>query len=378
MFNSESKKESDNNRGNTQNKHSTKDEVYVMPEKFHAQNSSSSNKALFIVLIILVLVVVASAVYFFYDLWSDNSNQQLTDNNANIVLNTNLNQNNGSSASNQPINSNGNSNLNNNLNDNTNSAANNNSNTNSDNSNVANTNDNENTNQNDNDNQNQPIVIPEISTDTDNDGLTDLEENAFGTSVSKPDTDGDGYLDGQEVVSGYNPAKPGSSDADKLPAANFIEVVSAGFQSDNFELLSIDGWNSSSVASNKQVLITTDTGEIIRVSVKVNTEGISAINWYLQNNPQVTLSQLRKIEVGELSGIFSPDGLKVYLIDPQRVKFYVFEYILDAGAEFRYPSIFYMMVKSFKLIDSADNVADLSSNDENSSSTSPTSTSPIE
>ena len=41
--------------------------------------------------------------------------------------------------------------------------------------------------------------------DSDNDGLTDLEETNFGTDLNNPDTDGDGYSDGEEVKNGYNP-----------------------------------------------------------------------------------------------------------------------------------------------------------------------------
>jgi hypothetical protein len=64
--------------------------------------------------------------------------------------------------------------------------------------------------------------------DTDKDGLTDEEEQAYGTSIRtadtdsdglfdreemkiwktdplNPDTDGDGYVDGEEVDAGYNP-----------------------------------------------------------------------------------------------------------------------------------------------------------------------------
>jgi hypothetical protein len=44
------------------------------------------------------------------------------------------------------------------------------------------------------------------STDTDGDGLTDVEEvSIYGTNASAADTDGDGYLDGQEVAVGSNP-----------------------------------------------------------------------------------------------------------------------------------------------------------------------------
>jgi hypothetical protein len=46
--------------------------------------------------------------------------------------------------------------------------------------------------------------------DTDDDGLTDLEElYQFETDPTLPDTDGDSYPDGTEVRHGYNPLGPG-------------------------------------------------------------------------------------------------------------------------------------------------------------------------
>jgi len=48
--------------------------------------------------------------------------------------------------------------------------------------------------------------------DSDNDGLTDWEENTWQTDACKPDSDGDGYLDGEEIASGYNPAIPAPND----------------------------------------------------------------------------------------------------------------------------------------------------------------------
>lgn len=46
-------------------------------------------------------------------------------------------------------------------------------------------------------------------TDTDGDGLSDVDEAKYGTSIASPDTDGDGYTDGQEVRGGYNPLGSG-------------------------------------------------------------------------------------------------------------------------------------------------------------------------
>ena len=51
-----------------------------------------------------------------------------------------------------------------------------------------------------------------LSLDSDNDGLTDVKENAYGTNPNKADTDDDGYSDGVEIKSGYDPLKPAPGD----------------------------------------------------------------------------------------------------------------------------------------------------------------------
>lgn len=48
--------------------------------------------------------------------------------------------------------------------------------------------------------------------DTDQDGLSDTEEKAYGTNPSNADTDNDGYSDGVELKSGYDPLKPAPND----------------------------------------------------------------------------------------------------------------------------------------------------------------------
>ena len=65
---------------------------------------------------------------------------------------------------------------------------------------------------------NDPSVA---SADTDNDGLTNLQEFQAGTDPRNPDTDGDGVLDGAEVKRGTNPLSAdtdgdGLSDADEI------------------------------------------------------------------------------------------------------------------------------------------------------------------
>ena len=55
------------------------------------------------------------------------------------------------------------------------------------------------------------LVVREEETvqDTDEDGLTSVQEAQYGTDPANPDTDGDGYTDGAEVGAGYNPNGPG-------------------------------------------------------------------------------------------------------------------------------------------------------------------------
>jgi len=310
----------------------TQDDIYVMPEKFHPQQNSSIGKSLIVATIILIIIVVFGGSYFLYDMWQQN---QAEDSNANLAVgNTNTNIN---------LNTNLNQNINTNINTNDDSNTNNNSNSNLNNNTDSNTNANTNTNTNSNVN----LTPPPLSSDADSDGLTDLEENLIGSSISRPDTDSDGYTDGREVIAGYDPLIAGSA---KLMDADYVMPLKTTFVRDNFELLTIRDWQYNILESIGEVRITTDTGEIIKLYSQDNSQGVSAINWYLGNNPGVRLSQLSEVEVGDLEGIYSPDGLSVYLTNPDLSKFYIFKYEMDALSQFRYPAIFTFIVKSFRLL----------------------------
>jgi len=183
------------------------------------------------------------------------------------------------------------------------------------------------------------------SKDSDNDGLTDIEETVVGTLPTNPDTDGDGYKDGVEVAAGYNPTKPGSS---KLNESPFMVSLTTSFDADNFKILYPKDWQVSFVKANKQALISIGTGEMIRISVKDNMLGQSVLTWYLQDHPEALVSQLKIAESwdGSLSGIYSPNGLTVYLTDSAKTKFYIFEYLAGQQTEFRYPTMFSAIAKS--------------------------------
>lgn len=306
----------------------SQEDVYVMPEKFHTHKAQqSSNKTLVTVIIILGLIVVSAGTYFSYNLWQKNQKLATEAPNQNITLvDQNVNQN---ENSNETRNVNVNENLN--------------------------TNDNSNSNENLNTNTNltrtiDELVPPVLSGDADRDGLTDLEESLIGTSASSPDTDLDGYLDGVEVINSYNPTvSTVSGKPSRLDTATFISTLATDFPQNNFKTYYIKGWSVSLVEALHQARIITGTGEMIKVSIIENVDQLSAANWYLVNHPQITLSQLSTVEFGNFSGIRSLNGLAVYLTDQKKEKVYAFEYDLDNSLEFRYPTMFEMIIRNFKL-----------------------------
>jgi hypothetical protein len=195
----------------------------------------------------------------------------------------------------------------------------------------------------------EQAVSLQNSLDSDNDALTDVEETVFGTLPTNPDTDGDGYKDGIEVNNGYNPTKPGDS---KLNESPFVISLTTDYGVDDFQVMYPKEWQSSVIKSGKQLLMTVTSGEVIKISVRDNQQGMSALAWYLQDHPDVMVSQLRLIETqdGQLSGFYTVDGLAAYLTDGSKTKFYVFEYLISRQTEIRYPNIFSMIIKSVKVL----------------------------
>jgi hypothetical protein len=73
--------------------------------------------------------------------------------------------------------------------------------------------------------QNNATTDNNIFLDSDQDGLSNVEEKMYGTDPYNPDTDGDGYTDGAEVKSGYDPLKPAPGDKIVSSAAQPTQVA---------------------------------------------------------------------------------------------------------------------------------------------------------
>ncbi len=154
-----------------------------------------------IIIFAVIIVLIGGAIWALN--YFNNTNNTNTEVNTNTATNTNEVVN-----ANANLNANVNRNLNAIFNQNTN-AANANANANINVNTAANTNTTSNTNlninTNTNTNANTNTIINSALLDTDNDGLTDEQEEIYGTDRLNPDTDGDGYLDGEEVENGFNP-----------------------------------------------------------------------------------------------------------------------------------------------------------------------------
>lgn len=70
-----------------------------------------------------------------------------------------------------------------------------------------------------------PAEISRLNTDSDSDGLSDMEEGYYGSNWNLADSDGDGYTDGEEVKNGYDPNGPG-----KLAVPLFADYQIMSFQ----------------------------------------------------------------------------------------------------------------------------------------------------
>lgn len=311
--------------------------IYTMPAKYIPPRKIQKQRpwlpwviVAVLVLVLMIVGVVAIAAYL-----SGQQQQQGTQNGnvnvnvQNINQNTNVNSNqNKNSNSGVTLNLNVNAQLNTNIqNDLFNSNAN-----------TANVNTATNTN---------AGVLPGMSDvkdarDKDRDGLTDVEEELYGTKFQLPDSDKDGYVDGTEIRGAFSPVE---QDETILQSGLAIEYNSTTY---GWTMLYPKKWIAAPLAQNPaEVVFTSDTqqGEFVEVIVTENTQKQSAADWYVSQYPDVDPKDLRAITIGNLQGIVGEDGLVYYLANAQ----YIFTIVYQFGTktEVHYATTFEMMAKSF-------------------------------
>ena len=100
-------------------------------------------------------------------------------------------------------------------------------------------------------------------TDSDSDGLTDIEENlVYDTDPKRPDTDADGFLDGNEVFHGYN---PGGTAPGTLLGSGLVVLATGSSNGTSYEYYYPSAWDLEEVAG--EIVLDAQTGEGFRISV---------------------------------------------------------------------------------------------------------------
>lgn len=201
----------------------------------------------------------------------------------------------------------------------------------------------------------EPILAPAIptdivsSTDTDFDGLTDVEEALYTTDPAKADRDSDGYLDGQEVENLYNPT--GNAPIRIVDSNLVARYTNPAF---GYSIFYPTSWVVRALDDKnpREVLFTAPTGEFIQVIVDDNSEGLAALQWYAKQFPDVLPESLERIFVDNLEGVWTKDKATVYLTktaplaNGKRLLFGItYNYGERTSVNFR--TTFKMMMKSF-------------------------------
>lgn len=147
----------------------------------------------------------------------------------------------------------------------------------------------------------QPTVEPDVSKDTDEDGLVDLVENLYKTDPSKADTDGDQVSDGEEVRLGRNPTLvDGVGTSGSLPIGSQVKEQNtwtqkylASLPDDISQDQILDETRLSAfVEANKGQLLPTLSAGLVKTN---SSSGKAAIQTYLDQISPVQNTKLHSI-----------------------------------------------------------------------------------
>lgn len=183
---------------------------------------------------------------------------------------------------------------------------------------------------------------PQTAVDSDNDYLTDLEENFYQTDPQNPDQDQDSYLDGVEVRNLYNPLAAES----RLIDSGLVETFTNNNY--NYTILYLKSWVANALAADyREVMITSSLGEFVSILIQDNPLGLTSLNWYLQYVPNIDPAALETLTIAGLPAVKSIDGLNTYLAVGNKI--YIISYNIGNNQEKVFETTYKMMLKSFTL-----------------------------
>jgi hypothetical protein len=190
----------------------------------------------------------------------------------------------------------------------------------------------------------EPGALPPIATtDTDGDGLTDVEEAQYTTDADVADTDGDGYVDGVEIRGGFDPLSSGRTALDAGLVQRYDNVTQG------YSVSYPTGWVTRALDAPQatQVTFSAPNGEFFQVLVEDNPGNLTPAAWYQQQFPSADSASLVPVTVAGQLGVQAPDGLTVYVGSGQRM--YVLVYSLGGASQASYAATFALFQSSFNV-----------------------------
>lgn len=182
------------------------------------------------------------------------------------------------------------------------------------------------------------------TSDLDTDGLTDIEEELYGTDSGVWDTDGDGYYDGQEVVNLYNPR--GFAPVRLIDSGLVREYTNP---LSGYRVYYPIQWQRGAVdIEERHILFSAMGGEYVEVRVFEKTSTITFAEWFGTNAVGQQFNQLLSFTNRfSVQGWRRTDGLVAYF-ENQRFVFVVSYHQPDIRAPIPYRSTMEMIFQGFR------------------------------
>jgi hypothetical protein len=178
--------------------------------------------------------------------------------------------------------------------------------------------------------------------DQDGDGLTDLEEALLGANETIPDTDGDGYNDLSELMNFYNPAGSGKLDTNPL-------VRQYNNKTYKYSLLYPMAWEGEPIGGDDSVIFRSPDNQFIQIIAQPNQKKMTISEWHEEQFGDLIVGEERKVANSDWQGIWSKDGLIIYLTDKELKNIYTITYTTGESDKLEYINIFKAMVKNLKI-----------------------------
>jgi len=184
-----------------------------------------------------------------------------------------------------------------------------------------------------------------IFKDSDSDGLSDLEEIIFGSSITLADSDEDGYPDKAEVGNLYNPAGTGQL----LDNPGISQYQNSAF---NYSILYVDEWMKQVVGDGSTAIFGADDGSFVQIISQANDGNKTIGNWFGDQFPERRIVTDDVVEKNSWQGIFHENKKIFYLTGEERNNIFIISYVPEPENSLSYYNIFRIAIDSFQIGDS--------------------------